>query len=358
MDQSMTTPAQYENSSFWMPAPASTFAEGVDWLFYFILIVSAVFFILILIAMAFFVMRYRRREGHSAEITASHSTALELTWTIIPSILVLMMFYYGFKTFIDMYTFPENSKQVYVTSWRWAWAFEHPETGIIETDQVLTVPVDTPIELVLASEDVIHSFFVPAFRIKKDAVPGRFNKTWFQATEPGEYDFYCTEYCGTGHSQMFGKVVVLDQADYDLWVQEKSVDIIDTLEDEARDDYFSLAFDEWQEKWGEKYSEIVEPAWQRGERAYKGKGCAQCHTIDGSVLIGPSFKGIWGETHNVVVNGQTQTVEVDENYFLESIRDPGAKIVAGYDNVMQSYSEKRLSLNDVRALIEYVKTLD
>jgi len=359
MERSMTTLlAQFEGGSFWMPAPASTFAEGVDWLFYFILIVSAIFFVLILVAMAYFAIRYRRRPGHSAEQTATHSTALELTWTIIPAILVLAMFWYGFKTYIDMYTPPANAQQVNVFARKWAWSFEHPESGVIEDEgNVLTVPVDTPIELIITSEDVIHSFFVPAFRLKKDAVPGRFNKAWFTATMEGEFDLYCAEYCGTGHSTMFGKVIVLNQADYDAWVEAASQNPIELLSPEQFELYVN-DFEEFQRLYGDQFPDLTQPAWALGERLYKGKGCNQCHTVDGTSLIGPSFQGIWAQTHNVVLpNGQTERVVVDENYFLESIRDPGAKIVAGYDNVMTAYSERRLNDREVLALVQYVKQL-
>lgn len=354
----MTTLAQFEGGSFWMPAPASTFAEGVDWLFYFILIVSAVFFVLILVAMAYFVFRYRRRPGHQAEQTSSHSTALELTWTIIPSIIVLAMFWYGFETFMSMYTTPANAQQVNVYARKWAWSFEHPESGVIEDEgNILTVPVDVPIELIITSEDVIHSFFVPAFRLKKDAVPARFNKAWFKATQTGEFDLFCAEYCGTGHSTMFGKVRVMNQADYDAWVQAASVNPLELLTPEQLDLYLNN-FEEFQRQFGDLFPDLKDPAWVLGQRLYTGKGCNQCHTVNGTALIGPSFQGIWAQTHNVVMpDGQTERVVVDENYVLESIRNPGAKVVAGYDNVMTAYSERRLSDREVLAFVAYLKTL-
>jgi cytochrome c oxidase subunit 2 len=187
---------------FWLPEQASDAASGVDNLFSFIFWISLFFFALIVILMLVFVVRYRRREGVEPEPSPSHNTALEVTWTVIPLLLVMVIFAWGFKVYIDMRTPPANSYEVQVTGQKWKWLFTYP-TGHV--DEELHVPVDQPVRLVMTSEDVIHSFYVPAFRIKQDVVPGRYSKVWFRATKVGTYQIFCAEYCGTGHSDMLAR---------------------------------------------------------------------------------------------------------------------------------------------------------
>ena len=194
-----------KDGSLWMPPPVSTVAGHVDWLFYFILGVSTFFFLLIVALMVLFVVRYRRREGQGAEVSPSHNTALEVIWTVIPIVVVIVIFIFGFKGFLDMATPPANAYEIQVEAQKWSWSFTYP-SGYVDSN--LHVPVNRPVKLVMRSADVIHSLYVPAFRIKRDVVPGRYATAWFEATEPGEYDLFCAEYCGTSHSDMLAHVVV------------------------------------------------------------------------------------------------------------------------------------------------------
>ena len=312
--------AALPEGGFWLPVQASDGAAGVDRLFFFIFGVSLFFFALIVILMVAFVIRYRRREGIEPEPSPHHSTALELTWTGIPLLLVIVIFVWGFKVYLDMRTPPANSYEVQVTGQKWKWLFTYP-TGHV--DENLHVPIDQPVRLVMTSEDVIHSFFVPAFRIKQDVVPGRYSKVWFRATKAGEFQVYCAEYCGTSHSDMLAKVVVHEPGGFEKWMNEVG-------------DMF-------------KSMSPVEV----GEKLYRVRGCAQCHSVDGKANVGPTFLGVWG--HQQPLKGGGSAV-VDENYVRESILEPQAKIAAGFEPVMPTYKGK-LSDREITAMIEYLKSL-
>jgi cytochrome c oxidase subunit II len=305
---------------FWMPDPASSSASGTDFLFYLIFWISAAMTLLVVALMIFCILRYRKRPGHKAQRSPSHSTALELTWTVIPTVTLLVIFYYGFRGYVDLATPPDYAYEVYVTAYKWGWSFTYPNGA--ESDQ-LVVPRDRPVRLVLSSEDVIHSLFIPAFRVKKDVVPHRYNQTWFQATQVGEYDLFCAEYCGTLHSEMATKVVVVEPAAFAQWVQEQA---------------------EWI---------TTVPPVQAGARLFASKGCAQCHSADGTGGIGPTLQNLFG--HEVPLADGSRVL-ADENYIRESILNPGAKIHAGYDNVMPSY-QGRITDLEIRAMIEWMKSI-
>ena len=337
------------DGSFWMPPRAASGAEGVDWLFYLILGISAFFFFLIVAVMVFFVIRYRRREGHPAQNTPSHSTALELTWSLIPAALLLLMFYLGFKAFMDMYTPPGDAMQVNVIGRRWTWAFEYPDTGYIH-DNDLHVPVNKSVKLVLTSEDVIHSLFIPAFRLKRDAVPGRYNKAWFKPTQVGEFDLLCAEYCGTSHSDMLGKVVVHAPGEFEVWMKEEMKNPLMELTQEQLDDYLRDPPD-----FLARHPELgLTPPADLGAKLYKVKGCAQCHTVDGTAATGPSLKGLFG-TKRQFQDGSSEVA--DENYLRKSMVDPQSQVVAGYDGIMPTY-KSRLNDREIGMLIEYIRSLD
>jgi cytochrome c oxidase subunit II len=307
--------------SLFFPQRATAEAAIVDHVFYFIFIVSVVFFALILGLMLFFILKYRRREGVGPQPSPSHSTSLELVWTIIPTILVAVMFIWGFWGYMGMRQAPEDSYEIQVLAKKWAWNFVYPN-GHIEAD--LHVPMDQPIRLVMSSDDVIHSLYVPAFRLKMDVVPGRYTKTWFNATEPGEHQLYCAEYCGTQHSTMLAKVVVHPRGEFEKW-----------LEDAAN------------------FLERMTPA-EGGALLVQRRGCAQCHSLDGSARVGPTFKGTFG-TSQPLASGENVTV--DENYILESILEPMAKIRAGFKPVMPTY-KGQLKDEEITAIIAYLKTLE
>ncbi len=307
--------------SFWMPPQSSTVSSSVDGLFYFIFWITAFFVVLIAIGTTVFVIRYRHRPGREkADFTPAHSTALELTWTMIPTVLVLMIFYFGFEDYLRMSVLPPNAYEIQVNARMWSWQFTYPN-GVSESE--LHVPVNVPIRLILSSEDVIHSLFVPQFRVKKDVVPQRFNRMWFQATETGTFDIYCAEYCGQQHSQMRSKVIVQSTDEFNNWLDEAS-------------------------NWEKRMSPV-----QAGESFLKTFACLQCHTTDGSMKTAPSFRDLFGKQEPMT---DGSTVTVDENYIMESLYDPAAKVVRGFSVQMSSY-RGRLKDQDVRAIIAYLKSI-
>jgi cytochrome c oxidase subunit 2 len=307
-----------------MPPSASTVAPDVDGLFSFIFWITVFFFVLVTVLTVVFVWKYRLREGQPPPPkAAAHNTALELTWTIIPTIIVLIIFYFGFRGFLHMSVIPPNAYEINVTAQMWNWQFVYPN-GHVDTE--LHIPVDVPVRLVLNSTDVIHSLYVPQFRVKKDVVPGRFNRFWVQATElspPEGFDIYCAEYCGNGHSRMLSKVHVHDLQGYKKWLEDAS-------------------------NWETHMTPV-----QAGEQFFKTRGCTQCHTVTGEVLKAPTLKNVFGEPQKLT-NGAT--VVADENYIRESIYEPAAKVVAGFEPQMPSY-KGLLKDNDVMAIIEYLKSI-
>ena len=311
---------QKHQGSFWFPEAGSATAVRTDALFDIILWISIFFMVLIVGLMVTFIWSYRRRDGILAERTATHQTSLELLWTIIPSILAIFIFYFGISTYIDIRTPPTDAAEVQVTGQKWNWSFTYPN-GLVSTD--LHVPVGEPTQLVMRSEDVIHSMYIPAFRAKMDVVPGRYSKMWFTPSNIGQHQIFCAEYCGMGHSSMLSQVVVHSAEDYVRWLQEE-----------------------------EEKSMNKSPVALGGD-LYKARGCAQCHSLDGSRGIGPSFKGLWGRTEHLLGGA---TVVVDENYIHESIIEPLAKVVLGFDPVMPTFKGK-LKDREIAGLIEYIKTL-
>ena len=306
--------------SFWLPEQGSTASSSVDWLFYLILWISVFFFLLIVGLMIVFVIRYRRREGESPERSPSHNSPLEVFWSAIPIVLVAVIFYFGIKSFLDMATPPANAYEVQVEGQKWSWTFTYPN-GYVDSN--LHVPVDRPVRLVMSSTDVIHSLYVPAFRIKQDVVPGRYSSVWFEATEPGEYDLFCAEYCGTGHSDMLGHVVVHPPGEFETWLAKAS-----------------------------NFLETMSPV-EAGRKLFQVRGCTQCHSVDGTARIGPTMQGIFGRSEAMADGSR---VTADENYLRQSILEPQAQVVAGYDPVMPTY-QGRLSNEEIGAIIQYLKSV-
>jgi len=322
--------AAQERESFWFQRQASTSAQQIDWLFYLVFYISLFFFALIITLMIVFVVRYRRREDAGPEPSTSHNLPLELLWTGIPLALVLTMFYFGLKTYLDLRVAPAKAMEVQVRGQKWFWSYNYPQAGyeelpLDERPAELHVPPREPVRLVLSSADVIHGFFIPAFRLKMDAVPGRYNMMWFTATEPGEYLVQCSVYCGTKHSEMRSVCIVHpNRADFDRWLNAAK----------------------------QKSQGALTPA-ERGLRLYAGKfGCKQCHSTDGSRLIGPTFKDLFGSETPLSDGSRAQ---VDENHIRESIQAPGARIVAGYRNEMPSF-QGRITDKEIGDLIEFIKS--
>jgi cytochrome c oxidase subunit 2 len=304
----------------YLPERASSVAAGVDGVFSFIFWLSAFFLALIVAVTVTFVWRYRVRASRPGpEVSPDRDTRLELLWTFIPLALVMVVFAASTQVYLAMTSAEPGASPltVQVTARRWTWRFDH--AGGKGSNELHLVS-GRPAELVLSSTDVIHSLYVPEFRLKQDAVPGRYNKMVFTPTRPGTYAVVCAEYCGTNHSRMDATVVVHpDQASYDAWARE-GVQPEESLVD-------------------------------RGRRVFDENGCSACHSVDGTPGVGPSLKGIWGKTEKL---RDGTTAKVDENHVRESILEPGARLAAGYDDVMPPIP---LEERDLLGVIAYLQSL-
>jgi len=331
-----------QTGTFWFPPAGSTLAPQTDWVFHYIYWISVFFTALIVGVMIFFMLRYRHRKNWDGEESANHGLVLEITWSVIPFLLTVVMWWKGVETYIYSDVMPQNAMQIQVKGRQWNWSFVYPN-GM--TYDELHVPVDKPVVFVLSSADVIHSFWVPAWRVKKDVVPGRFNKTWVEATLPGTYSLLCTEYCGKDHSAMMATVVVHDSGE-NIAAALKTGEIFDGQRE---------TFDDWYAKTTKEVMAQYEgmTPLEIGQAAYTKKGCNACHTADGSPSTAPSWKGIWGKME-VLEDGSS--VLVDENYVQESIYSPGAKLVKGYPPLMTSYTGV-VDAQELDGIIAYLKDL-
>ena len=298
---------------------ASNFVEGVDWVFKLLFGISFFFLFLITVTMIFFVVRYNRKR-HPRAVQVKDNTALEITWITIPIILVLFLFYFGYSAFQPMIWVPKDALHVKVIGRMWQWSFEYSGSKIAN---VLELPLNKPVKLDLHSEDVIHGFSIPAFRVKEDVVPGKNNYMWFTPQQTGEYEIFCTAYCGVRHSYMGTKVKVVTPREFDIWLNTLSVS-------------------------------SSEP---EGLTILKNNGCIACHSLDGSKLVSVSFKGLYGKTESVKTNGNERKVEVNEPYIVNSIYEPDKDIVVGYPGgIMKSY-KGLIKDDETKKIIDYLKTL-
>ncbi|MGE4159900.1 MAG: cytochrome c oxidase subunit II [Planctomycetota bacterium] len=302
-----------------LPEAASSFAPEIDLVYFYIFAISVFFFVLIVGLTGYFCVVYARKDGDPIPPHITHNKYLETVWIVVPTVIVFIMFYWGARGYMDMVTPPSNARQVQVLAKRWDWTFT--QTGGAK-DSVLHVPVNEPVELVMTSvlDDVIHSLYVPAFRVKLDVVPGRYSKMWFKPTKIGTYDLYCTEFCGDGHSRMKTKVVVQSPEDFKAYLVQAS-----------------------------KPSDPTDPEFVKRTV----QQCMACHSTDGSVVVGPSFKGVWGKTESLEGGG---SVVVDENYVRESLMEPNTKIVKGFKPGMVSYKGV-LTEEEILAVIHFIKGL-
>lgn len=289
-------------------------------IFLLIAIVSVVLLGMITVSMIYFVLRYHHRKHPEPAAIQGH-TGLEILWTVIPTVIVLALFYYGYTGFRTMKEVPASAIKVKVTARQWSWLFEY-ENGI-RTEE-LRIPVGKPVALTLTSQDVIHSFYLPAFRIKVDAVPGMTTRMVLRPTRVGEYDALCAEYCGVQHAYMLTKVKVLPEEEFQRWLQS-----------------------------GEKKEKETAP---KGERLFKEKGCISCHRLDGKGGIGPSLLGLFGKEVTVVSDGNERRVVADEAYLRRSIFEPNAEVVKGFPPIMPS-QKGLLTDEEAEILIGYLKGL-
>jgi cytochrome c oxidase subunit II len=298
------------------PEQASTGAHRVDLLLLALVSVTVFFTLLIAAVIFYFAIRYRRRSSEHRPPRIVGSLKLELTWTFIPAVIAMGIFLWSVSVYFYLTRPPSNAEEIYVVAKQWMWKIQH-RGGQREINE-LHVPAGTPIKLTLTSEDVIHSFFVPAFRVKADVLPNRYVHTWFEAVKPGTYPLFCSQYCGTGHSDMTGWVVVMEPDDYDAWLAGQAEG--------------SLALE--------------------GRKLLRKYQCISCHSADANAR-GPVLERLYGSP--VMLNGGG-TVIADETYLRESILDPDAKITAGFQSIMPTF-EGQIDEQELIALIEYIKSL-
>ncbi len=311
-----------------MYSGASNFVTTTDTAFAVIIGISMIFLVGITATMLWFVFRYNKKRNPVA--TQIHgSNTLEIVWTVIPTILVLVMFFYGWSGYAPMNRIPDDAMKVRATARMWSWLFEY-ENGI-KTD-TLYIPVDKAVALDLISVDVIHSLYIPAFRVKEDMVPGKTNKMWFIGQKTGDYELFCTEYCGLSHSYMFTEVKVLPQAEFDAWYARMADT---TLQAQAA---------------------AANPGF-KGKQLVQTNGCVACHSLDGNKLIGPTFKGLYGAEHTVMTGNDERTITVDDEYIKRSIYEPDADVTKGYTKGMMISYKTQLTDADVAEIIEYLKTI-
>lgn len=300
---------------------ASNFVQGVDSAFAIIVGISLFFLVTLTGAMIYFVIKFNKKK-HANAVQIKDSTWLEVTWTTIPLILVLYMFYIGWEGFLPMRQVPADAMKVKAIAQMWKWTFEYPGNKQSDT---LVLPIDKSVRIDLVSKDVLHAFSVPAFRIKEDVVPVKNNYTWFKPGELGSFDLFCTVYCGLNHSGMLAVIKIVPQDEYDKWIAKVPVGKLNDS--------------------------------NMGYKTLEKNGCIACHTIGGTKSVGPSFKGIYGSTETITVNGSERKVTVDEEYIKKAIYEPDAELVKGYpQGIMKSY-KNIITDEDIKAINEYLKEL-
>lgn len=304
-----------------MPTEGTKIATQVDNLYAFLLVTSFIACLIVIGGMIYFVWKYKRKTPNDKTAYISHNTFLEFLWSFIPLVIFLGVFAWGWYVYHDMRSMPKDALEIHVTGKQWAWEIEY-KSGV-KTGNLIMVPVNKDVKLIMTSKDVLHSFYIPSFRQKQDLIPGMYTALWFNANKLGEFHVFCAEYCGTQHSGMLATLKVVSQEDYDKWLEEESQ--VGSL-----------------------------PLAQRGEKLFSIKACASCHsTTDASVRVGPS---LWKKFGAKEVT-ETGEVAVDENYIRESILNPNAKVVKGFPHGVMPTFQGQLSETELNALIEYIKTL-
>ncbi len=301
-----------------IPDSASTFSAKVDALYFYLSGVTVFFTLLIAGVLVFFVIKYRRRTLYEIPRPIAGSHKLEIMWSVIPFIIAMSMFAWGAQIYFHQYRPPKNADEIYVVAKQWMWKIQH-STGQREINE-LHVPVGRKVKLIMTSEDTIHDFFVPAFRMKADVLPGRYTTQWFEATKPGTYHLFCAEYCGMNHSGMIGSVIVMQPTDFDNW-----------LSGNANQQAPAVA----------------------GQQLYQSLGCVSCHGTSGEGGRGPALAGLFGR-QVFLANGQTLTA--DEAYIRESIENPGARMVTGFGPIMPTF-QGQVSPDQLIQLMAFIKSL-
>jgi cytochrome c oxidase subunit 2 len=320
-----------------LPEQASTFAKDVDHLHYFVISVTMVASAAVAIIAITFLWKYRRRQENQATPFIAPTALFEVVAIGVPLSFFLLWFAIGFRDFVKVSSPPPDAMDVYVQGKQWMWKFAYPDGP--NSVSVLHVPANRPVRLLITSRDVIHSFFVPAFRIKMDALPGRYTEIWFTATKTGRYQILCSEYCGAQHSKMWGEVVVMAPEAFDEWIKEQQRGLVtraDVLADETGQVSLqgSLA--------------------QMGKQIAVAQGCLRCHNVDTTLpATGPSWVDLYQQTTKLT---DGREIIADEAYLTESMMEPTVKVVAGYQPLMPNYQGK-LSGPEAAAIVEYIKSL-
>lgn len=329
-----------------LPIRATDYAGRWDTLYEFLFGVCVFFFFVVIIPMVIFCFKYKARPGVRADQKHTHNTALEFLWTSIPTVIVIVIFVWGWVLYKDLLEPPVNSMEVRVIAKSWNWTFQYDDGRLSPGE--LVVPVNTPVKLLITSEkkDVLHSFFVPNFRIKKDAVPGMFTMTWFKADKIGQHLVFCTEYCGADHSNMMAKVIVVSPEDFQKWRWGGKIENPPPV---------GLPFPERGEAKSASSTIQVQTALaKQGEKLVAGLGCTSCHAADGASKVGPTYRGLYGR-ERLLADGSR--VIADDNYIREKIEFPTKRTLQGYvGGVMPSYAGQ-LDEPQLNAVIAYIKEL-
>ncbi len=319
-----------------LPPQASDYARQVDSLHYFVILTTMVGAFGVFATALYFFVKYRRRSDTDVTPRVSPTTAHEILFVGGPLTLFLIFFAIGYPQYVSLGLPPKDATDVYVTGKKWMWKFSYP--GGPSAIDALRVPAGRPVRLLITSRDVIHSFFVPALRLKQDALPGRYTQTWFESNRPGRYEIFCAEYCGLSHSGMLAELVVMPAAEFDDWMAQERRGI-------------ALAQDS-----APAAGEHVRPASnlvEEGRRVASENGCFKCHSVDGTRHIGPTWSNLYGRDERLSTG---KIVHADEAYLTKSMMDPSADVVAGYQNVMPTY-QGVLSPPDAAAIVEFIKSL-
>ncbi len=328
-----------------LPLQGTDVAAKWDSLYLFLVYMSAFFFVLVVGAMIYFAVQYKDKPGRKSKyITGSH--LLEAIWVIVPTALLLAIFGWGYVVYNGMTKAPSDAYEIRVIGKQWLWQFQY-DNGQTTTNE-LYVPLDKPVKLVMTSQDVLHSFFVPNFRIKQDVVPGMYTTVWFHPQIAGKHQIYCAEYCGTAHSGMLAKVIALDEAQWKAWYAGKKIGEQPnaTIDMQLGENTAAPVAKE-----GIAFAAL--PLVDQGRKVFETKGCVACHSPSGESKVGPSQKALFG--HKVEL-ADGSSVIADENYIRESIEKPNAKIVKGYQPVMPTF-QGLISETEMNAVIAYIKSL-
>lgn len=309
-----------------MPEAASQHALNLDYLYWFLIFSCGVLFLLVVVPMIFILVRFRRKTPNQRAVSQKdHNFWLESLWTFLPLIYLAVLFVWGFWQYMGMYVAPHDAKDLRVIGQKWQWTVEYPkeEISVAGNGAEVAVPVNTPIRLIMSSQDVIHSFFIPNMRVKQDVVPGRYSTLWFKADKTGTFPIFCAEYCGDLHSQMLANLVVLSEADYAAWVEKQ------------------------------KGASQDMPLPELGAKLYNKLGCVACHSTDGTIKLAPSWKGAYGKKEELT---DGTFVLIDDSYIRQKILNPTKQIAKGYGPIMPTF-QGRVSEREILGLIAFIKSL-